>query len=96
MSGYELTLGPVAGNLRAAGSEVTVGSVGGYALVTGEDITLSGPITGDMVILAGDIIFGPAAKVTGNLTIYAEDPSGIEVPETVAPKARVTIKAVER
>jgi hypothetical protein len=95
VSGYELTLGPVAGNLRAAGSEVTVGSVGGYALVTAKGVTLTGPITGDMVILAEDISFGPAAKVTGSLTIYAEDTAGIDVPETVAPKARVTIKEME-
>ena len=95
MTGYEVILGPVSGNLRAAGSEVTGGSVGGYAPVTGENVTLAGLIAGDMVILAEDIIFRPAAKIMGNLTIYAEDPSGIEVPETVAPNARVTIKEME-
>ena len=95
MTGYEVILGPVSGNLRAAGSEVTVGSVGGYAPVTGENVTPAGLIAGDMVILAEDIIFRPAAKIMGNLTIYAEDPSGIEMPETVAPNARVTIKEME-
>lgn len=92
VSGYELSLVPVTGNLRAAGSEVTVAAVGGYALITGADITLQGVIAGDAVLVADDIIFGPEAKVAGALTIYAEDPASIKVPETVAPAARVRIE----
>lgn len=92
VTGYEVSLGPVAGNLRAAGSEVSVGSVGGYALITGADITLQGAIAGDAVLVADDITFGPGAKITGALTIYAEDPASITVPETVAPAARVKIE----
>lgn len=92
LSGYELSLAPVTGNLRAAGSEVTVAAVGGYALITGADITLQGVIAGDAVLVADDIVFGPEAKVAGALTIYAEDPASIKVPETVAPAARVKIE----
>jgi hypothetical protein len=92
VTGYELALAPVTGNLRAAGSEVTVDAVGGYALVTGEDITLQGVITGDAVLVAEDITFGPAAQVGGMLTIYAEDPASVTVPETVAPAARVKVE----
>ncbi|AZL59543.1 hypothetical protein EI545_12290 [Tabrizicola piscis] len=92
VSGYELSLGPVTGNLRAAGSEVLVAAVGGYALITGTDIALQGVIAGDAVLVADGIIFGPEAKVTGALTIYAEDPASIKVPETVAPAARVKIE----
>jgi hypothetical protein len=92
VTGYELSLAPVTGNLRAAGSEVTVAGVGGYALVTGADITLQGAIAGDAVLVADDIVFGPEAKVAGALTIYAEDPASIKVPETVAPAARVKIE----
>jgi hypothetical protein len=92
VSGYELSLAPVTGNLRAAGSEVTVAAVGGYALITGADITLQGAIAGDAVLVADDIVFGPEAKVAGGLTIYAEDPASIKVPETVAPAARVKIE----
>lgn len=91
-SGYELSLAPVTGNLRAAGSEVTVAAVGGYALITGSDITLQGVIAGDAVLVADDIVFGPEAKVAGALTIYAEDPASIRVPEGVAPAARVKIE----
>jgi hypothetical protein len=92
VTGYELSLAPVTGNLRAAGSEVTVAAVGGYALITGADITLQGVIAGDAVLVADDIVFGPEAKVAGALTIYAEDPASITVPETVAPAARVKIE----
>jgi hypothetical protein len=92
VSGYELSLAPVTGNLRAAGSEVTVAAVGGYALITGADITLQGAIAGDAVLVGDDIVFGPEAKVAGGLTIYAEDPASIKVPETVAPAARVKIE----
>ena len=92
VTGYELSLAPVTGNLRAAGSEVTVAAVGGYALITGADITLQGVIAGDAVLVADDIVFGPEAKVAGALTIYAEDPASIKVPETVAPAARVKIE----
>lgn len=92
VSGYELSLAPVTGNLRAAGSEITVAAVGGYALITGADITLQGVIAGDAVLVADDIVFEPNAKVAGALTIYAEDPASIKVPETVAPAARVKIE----
>ena len=91
VTGYEVMLGDVTGNLRAAGSEVSVAAVGGYALITGADITLTGVVAGDVVLVAEDITFGPDARVTGALTIYAKDPASITVPETVAPAARVTI-----
>ncbi|MCB6180135.1 hypothetical protein LHP98_18625 [Rhodobacter sp. Har01] len=92
VTGYELVLADVTGNLRAAGSEVSVAAVGGYALITGADITLQGVIAGDAVLVADDIIFGPEARVTGALTIYAEDPASVTVPETVAPATRVRIE----
>jgi hypothetical protein len=92
VTGYELALAPVSGNLRAAGSEITLEAVGGYALVTGEDIRLRGVISGDAVLMAKDITFDPEARVGGMLTIYAEDPASVTVPETVAPAARVRIE----
>ncbi|MDP2079705.1 MAG: hypothetical protein U0934_09820 [Pseudotabrizicola sp.] len=89
--GYEVITGSVTGNLRAAGSEVTIGSVGGYALITGADVRLTGAITGDAVLVAEEIEFGTGSTVAGTLKIYAESPSSIVVPATVAPAARVTI-----
>ena len=92
VTGYEVTLGPVTGNLRAAGSEVSAGPVGGYALITGSEVTLNGVIAGDAVLVADRIVFAPGASVAGALTIYAEDPARITVPESVAPAARVKIE----
>lgn len=92
VSGYEVTLSDVTGNLRAAGAEVQVGSVGGYALITGAEVTLQGAVAGDAVLVADKIEFGPGASVAGALTIYAEDPEEIIVPESVAPAARVKIE----
>lgn len=92
VTGYEITVGPVAGNLRAAGSDIEVGSVGGYALITGSDVNLQGAIAGDAVLVADEIAFGPEARVAGTLTIYAEVPADITVPEKVAPAARVRIE----
>ncbi len=95
VTGYDVTLGPVAGNLRVAGSEVTVASVGGYSLITGAEINVTGAIAGDAVLAADDIVFGPGATIAGKLTIYAEDPASVKVPESVAPAARVKIEALK-
>lgn len=92
LTGYEVTVGPVTGNLRAAGAEVELANVGGYALVTATNITLTGAVAGDAVLVGDDVTFGPGAKVAGALTIYASDPASITVPETVAPATRVKIE----
>jgi len=95
VTGYEVTIGPVTGNLRAAGSEVTVGTVGGYALITGAEVTLNGAIAGDLVLVSDRITFGPDAAIAGALTIYAKDPANVTVPASVAPPARVKIEALQ-
>ncbi len=95
VTGYEVTIGSVTGNLRAAGSEVVVGAVGGYALITGAEVTLNGAVAGDVVLVSDHITFGPDATVAGALTIYAEDPESLKVPETVAPAARVKIEPLQ-
>jgi cytoskeletal protein CcmA (bactofilin family) len=93
ITGYEVTVGSVGGNLRAAGAEVTLANVGGYALVSSANVILNGAVSGDMVLVADRIEFGPDAKVAGALTIYAQDPSKVVVPESVVPAARVKIEA---
>ncbi len=93
VSGFDVAMGPVTGNLRAAGSEVQVASVGGYALISGADVTLRGAVAGDVVMLADRVTFASGATVAGTLKIYAADPARIKVPETVAPASRVSIAA---
>lgn len=94
VTAYEVSLGSVGGNLRAAAAEVTLGDVGGYALVSSANVILNGAVTGDLVLVADQIEFGTGAKVAGALTIYAEDPAKVVVPESVAPAARVKIEAM--
>ena len=95
VSGYGVTIGPVSGNLRAAGAEVVVASVGGYALISGADVTLNGAIAGDVVLVLDQVTFGPGASIAGALTIYAKDPTIVKVPASVAPAARVKIEALQ-
>jgi hypothetical protein len=95
VTGYEITLGPVSGNVRAAGNDVIVGAIGGYALITGQEVTLNGAIGGDMVLAADEITFGPQATVAGKLTIYANDLAKITVPESVAAAERVKIEPIK-
>ncbi len=95
VTAYEVTVGPVTGNLRAAGSEVAVGDIDGYALITGEEVILNGAIGGDVVLVSDEITFAPGATIAGALTIYTEDPDSIAVPESVVPAARVKIEALE-
>ena len=92
-TGAELTLAaPITGNLRASGWEIRLAApVAGSALIAGEDVTLAAPVAGDLVLAAGSLRFEDGAEVGGTLTIYADDPDDIAVPETVAPADRVTI-----
>ena len=92
VTAYEISLGSIGGNPRAAAAEVTLGDVGGYGLISSANVILNGAVTGDLVLVADQIEFGSGAKVAGALTIYAEDPAKVVVPEDVAPAARVKIE----
>lgn len=86
----------VGGNLRATGRRVSVSApVSGYALIAGERLTLDGAIAGDAVLAGEHISFGPNARVGGKLTLFAEDPQAVTVPESVAPAARIERRAAE-
>lgn len=79
------------GNARLFGNTVTIeGSVDGALMVTGNDVILNAPIKGDARILASTLSFGPKAVVGGTLTYAMEQK--IEVPERVAPGARVVFE----
>lgn len=93
LAGFEVDLASGAGgNLRAVGNEVSVGdAVGGYALIAAARIVLNGAIAGDAQFNTDDMVFGPDAKVAGNLTIYTATPAKITVPIAVAPERRVKI-----
>ncbi|MGI3184456.1 hypothetical protein [Nioella aestuarii] len=92
-TGAELRLNDeITGNLRASGWEIRLdGPVAGSALLAGGQITLDAAIAGDVVIATDDLRFGDDASVGGTLTIYAEDPESVTVPDSVAPASRVEI-----
>lgn len=92
-TGAELRLSnDITGNLRASGWEIRLdGPVAGSALLAGGQITLNAAIAGDVVIATDDLRFGDDASVGGTLTIYAEDPDSVSVPDSVAPEGRVEV-----
>jgi hypothetical protein len=57
------------------------------------DLTLNGTVTGDALLTAGTMNFGPNAKVGGTLTYYAAAP--ITVPASVAAPERVRFVKLE-
>ena len=82
----------IAGNLRASAWEIRLdGPVQGSALLAGGQITLNAAVAGDVIIATEDLRFGDGATVGGTLTIYAEDPDSVTVPDGVAPADRIEI-----
>ena len=86
---------PIPGNVRLGGTTVTLNTpVAGSALITAQTLTLNAPVTGDMRFFGESIIFGPAAKIGGQILIQAPKP--IEVPATVAPAENVRFELTVR
>ena len=79
----------IGSNVRLAGATVTLSApVGGSALVTAQTLTLDTEVAGDLSFFGENLVFGPAAKVTGKVLIQA--PREIAVPATVAAADRVS------
>ena len=86
------TTSRVAGNARLAGATVVVdGAIDGSLSAAGRDVLLNAPVAGDARITARTLRFGPNAVVSGRLTYTTDAP--MEVPERVAPAARVSYEA---
>ncbi|GKY87004.1 hypothetical protein [Sinisalibacter aestuarii] len=83
---------PVSGNLRATGSSVDITApVAGNAILGGEHVTLDATVGGDLALAAANVDWGDGARVAGEVHIYADDPSSIEVPSSVAGSDRVIL-----
>lgn len=97
VSGYTIELRePVAGDLRAWGANVTIAApVGGNALIGGDQVEIDGVIAGDVHLSGREIGFGPEARIEGALTLVAEKPDRIEVPEAVIAPERITREVAE-
>jgi len=92
-TGAELRLSDeITGNLRASGWEIRLdGPVAGSAILAAGQITLNASVAGDVALATDDLRFGDDASVGGTLTIYAEDPDSVTVPDSVAPATRVEV-----
>ena len=86
--------GRVDGNARLAGGSVVVeGPVAGALLASGGEVVLDAEIGGDVRIFAGDVSFGPNARIGGRLDYTA--PAEVAIPATVIDPARVSFTRAE-
>ena len=58
--------------------------------MTAKNLHILGTIEGDALLNARNITFGPNAQINGQVTLYDHDSS--EIPSSVAPKDRITLK----
>lgn len=96
-SGFTMRLAraaEVGGNARLAGGTVTIdGPVRGSLAAMGADITLNAEITGDALITAETITFGPQARIGG--TLFYSAATKIDIPESVVASDRVTFAPLD-
>ena len=96
LGGYTIDINnDIGGNLRASGTNLTLkGTVAGTAIMTAKNLHILGTIEGDALLNARNITFGPNAQINaqinGQVTLYDHDSS--EIPSSVAPKDRITLK----
>lgn len=88
--GYTVRIGEVGGDLRATGANVALtGPVAGYVLLAGDEVRIDGVLSGDVMLSAGTLEFGPEARIDGTLVLYEKTPGEIEIPEGVIAGGRV-------
>jgi hypothetical protein len=84
----------VGGNARLMGGSVVVEApVAGSLLATGGEVVIDAEIAGDVRVAAGDLRFGPHARIGGQLDYAA--PEEMAIPATVVDPARVTFTEAE-
>jgi hypothetical protein len=87
--------GEVGGNARLAGGSVVVeGPVAGALLAAGGEVLLDAEIGGDVRIAAGELRFGPGARIGGRLDYSA--PAEVAIPASVIDPARVSFTRAEQ
>lgn len=84
----------VDGNARLAGGSVVVeGPVTGALLASGGEVVIDAEIGGDVRIFAGDVSFGPNARIGGRLDYTA--PAEVAIPASVIDPSRVGFTRAE-
>lgn len=89
--GQSLTITePITGDLRAAGQTITLSApVAGNAVLGGDKVVFNAVVSGDVALGAQSVDWGDAARVTGELHVYSDDPDSVDVPAAVADPDRV-------
>lgn len=94
--GRALSVSSIGGDLRIAGSDLQLtGPVAGYAMVAGEKVGFDAEVAGDVSLAAEQVIWGEAARIRGRLIVYEETPGDLDVPDRVAPDARIERREIE-
>lgn len=87
--------GAVSGNARMAGASVVVGGpVAGSLMASGGEVLLDAEVGGDVRIAAGELRFGPAARIGGRLDYTAPEP--VAIPASVIDPDRVSFTPSDR
>ncbi|HSF91143.1 MAG TPA: hypothetical protein VLA51_02945 [Paracoccaceae bacterium] len=96
-AGYDINiLNDVGGDIRATAARITVnGPVAGTASLSGDILTVNGVIGGDVALAGREYIFGPDARINGQLLVYSNDPDSVGIPDAVISAANVEIREVE-
>jgi hypothetical protein len=95
MSLHTSTDAVVSGNARLAGRTVIIdGPILGALAAAGAEVILNAEISGDVLVTAETITFGPKAKIGGILTYST--PEKMEIPERVIAADRVRFKVYEQ
>ncbi|MBC7739008.1 MAG: hypothetical protein H7245_17750 [Candidatus Saccharibacteria bacterium] len=95
-SGFTVRTTPEAvttGNARLSGGVVTIeGPVTGALTASGGEVVLNAAVGGDVVLAAGSLRFGPAARIGGTLRYFTG--AAVEIPASVVAPDRVTFVQV--
>lgn len=95
MSLHTSTDAVVSGNARLAGRTVIIdGPILGGLAAAGAEVILNAEVSGDVLVTAENITFGPDARIAGILTYST--PEKLEIPERVIAADRVQFKAFEQ
>ena len=87
--------GTVGGNARLAGGSVVVGApMAGSLIASGGEVLLDTEVAGDVRIAAGDLRFGPGARIGGRLDYTAPEP--VAIPASVIDPGRVGFTRSDR
>jgi cytoskeletal protein CcmA (bactofilin family) len=90
VSGINVQVGEVDGDLRAAGESVILsGTILGYALIAGDEVEFKASVKGDVSLKAQEVEFSEDARIEGILMVYEKQAGDVKVPALVVSEDRI-------